>query len=87
MHKWFISVFALVAGAGVIAQTKQTEPQPDPAREQWRLELRTVLQAQRNPDRMPVSDQTPAGRQLTPKEHAELRQQLRELRAEKPASP
>ena len=77
----------MAVGVGVVAQTKQAEPQSDPTREQWRLELRTVLQAQRNSDRMPVNDKTPAGRQLTSQEHAQLRQQLRELSADKPASP
>ncbi len=87
MYKWFMFVCALAASVAVFAQGKQSQEQSDATREQRRVELRMVLQAQRNSDRAAVDDKTPAGRQLTSQEHAQLRQQLREQRTDKAASP
>ena len=87
MHKWFTFVSALTLSVGACAQANQMQQQSNPTREQRRVELRTVLQAQRNSDRAPVDDKATAGRQLTLREHAELRQQLREQRGDKPVNP
>ena len=87
MYKWFVLAIGVAASVAVFAQGKEIQQHADSTREQRRVELRMVLQAQRLPDRVSVDDKTSTGRQLTSQEHAELRQQLREQRAGKPANP
>jgi len=87
MHKWFMFAFASAVSMGAMAQAKMVQRHDDPSREQWRLELRTALQAQRHSERGLLDEKTPAARQLSSQEHAVLRAQLRQQRTDKPASP
>lgn len=82
MHKWLLLVLVSCAGLAALAQTPRPEPPPEsadvPTRLQKRMELRTALTAHRNLERPePGSNATAASRQLSSRERAEMREQLR----------
>jgi hypothetical protein len=89
MHKWLLFLIAngtVCAGAWAQLPPQATlEPVNRLTREQRRLELRTVLQAQSLRDgTTKASDALPVERHLSDLDRAEIRQQLRQQRATKP---
>lgn len=90
MHKWLLF---LVANGTVCAcawaqlpSNLPTGPASPLTREQRRVELRMVLQAQSQRDATTTAGGTlPAERHLSDQDRAEIRQQLRQQRATKPA--
>lgn len=86
MHRWLLFVLVSCAGLAALAQTRRPEAPPDsaaaPSRVQKRMELRTALTAHRNLERPePGSDATATSRQLSSRERAEMREQLRRYRS------
>ena len=84
MDKWLVFVLAVGAGGCALAQGASAPGQShrdsgaEMARAQKRMELRNVLSADRNADTAePTAEPVPVGRQLTPQERAEMREQLR----------
>ncbi len=64
---------------GPTHQTPGQEPaRAEPARDQRRAALRQALIPAQQQDAAPASADSPAGRQLSPAERAELRRQLRD---------
>ena len=86
-HRLFLTIWLCAATA--IAQPLQNFGPGDDrqaAREQRRAELRTALQANRQVEAptIRVYEPPPADRHLSPRELAEMRQQLRQQQAEGP---
>lgn len=84
MDKWLLLVLAVGAGGAAYAQgaphpaSSHRDSGAETKRAQKRMELRTVLSAERNAEpAAPALEIPPAGRQLSPQERAEMREQLR----------
>ena len=87
MKRHLLRASILLCASGAFAQPAQNaEPGADrqAAREQRRAELRTALQAPRQVETQPPGsfEPLPASRHLSPRELAEMRQQLRQQQAE-----
>ena len=86
MDKWLVFVLAVGAGGAALAQgapgpgRSHRDAGAEITRAQKRMELRNVLSADRNAETAePSADPSVLGRQLTPQERAEMREQLRRL--------
>ena len=84
MDKWLVFVLAVGAGGAALAQGAPGPGRPhqdsgaEMTRAQKRMELRNVLSADRNAETAePSAEPAALGRQLTPQERAEMREQLR----------
>lgn len=91
MHKWLLFLIAngtVCAGAWAqLPPQAALEPTNTLTREQRRLELRTVLQAQSQRDwTTSASNALPVERHLSDQDRAEIRQQLRQQRDTKPTT-
>ncbi len=90
MHKWLALVLVACTGVSAWAQSGPVPPEQERdlqlSRQQKRLELRAaVLSANRREEGAEqLSDATPVEHQMTVKERAELREQLRQYH---PVSP
>lgn len=90
MRKFVVLVFVFAACTNVLAQAKPLTGIPverESAREQRRVELRSALQARRNPESSVLDDEAPVGRHLTAQQRAEMRQQLRQHQSDKSVRP
>ncbi len=84
MEKWLVFVLAVGAGGVALAQgpsapgRSHRDSGAEMTRAQKRIELRTALSADRNAEPAePAAESATLGRQLTPQERAEMREQLR----------
>jgi len=82
MRNWLLFVLACCGGVTAVAQTTMpvasSEDAGAMAREQLRIEIRSMLSASRNAEQSQSSaDPVPALRQLSSQQRAEMREQLR----------
>jgi hypothetical protein len=92
MRKWLLFVLACCSGFTAIGQVAPPATPPDDdvplTREQRRIEIRTMLTANRNAEPLALSaNPAPALRQLSTQQRAEMREQLRRHQPRQHAPP